>query len=58
MIEVTIKVPKNVNDIISSTGETLYFEALTGDDRDRSLKAILGLKNQPPATWLCETEAL
>ena len=28
MIEVTIKVPKDVKDIISSTGETLYVEAL------------------------------
>ncbi len=28
MIEITVKVPKDLKDIVSSTGETLYVEAL------------------------------
>mgnify|MGYP006310276499 CR=1 FL=1 len=28
MIEITVKVPKDLRDIVSSTGETLYVEAL------------------------------
>jgi hypothetical protein len=28
MIEITVKVPKDVKDIVSSTGETIYVEAL------------------------------
>jgi FtsZ-binding cell division protein ZapB len=42
MIEVTVKVPKDVKDIISSTSETLYVEALN----QVSFKRIAYLQKQ------------
>ena len=45
MIEVTVKVPEDIKDIISETGETIYVEALKEVARKRMSYTQRRLKN-------------